>query len=374
MLAPTPPMGWNSWNTFGPDINEEVVRTTADAMVESGLKDAGYEYVCIDDLWEADERVDGKLTWDEEKFPGGMPALADYIHDLGLKFGIYSCSGTHTCAGKPASFGYEEIDAKTFAEWGVDFLKYDHCYFPPGADARAAYARMGQALRMSGRDIIYSLCNWGGNDVWTWGAAVGGHMWRNTGDITDSWERIVHLGFKKQKEMSPWGRPNGWNDPDMLVVGMRNRGNVAADGCTDDEYRSHFALWCMQAAPLMIGCDVREMDDVTKEILLNEDLIAVNQDPMGVSAMYLGRHRRCETWMKPLADGDIAVGFFCLHDDSPQEKVPIAREQIHLHDRTPCRIKDLWTGEDLGVHTRSFNSHGLEPHSCQVVRISPQPE
>jgi alpha-galactosidase len=365
-------MGWNSWNTFGPDINEEVVRTTADSIAASGLKDAGYEYVCIDDLWEADERVDGKLTWDSEKFPSGIPALADHIHSLGLKFGIYSCSGTHTCAGKPASFGYEEIDAQTFANWGVDFLKYDHCYFPPGANARDAYARMGQALRMTGRPIVYSLCNWGGHEVWNWGAQVGGHMWRTTGDIEDSWECVVQLGFRKQKDLYPWGHPNGWNDPDMLIVGMRNRGNVAKEGCTDDEYRSHFGLWCMQAAPLMIGCDVRDMDDVTKDILMNRELIAINQDPLGVQARCLGGHRRCEVWTKPLENGDIVVGFFNLHDKSQQEKVPVAWEQLHLHDRRPCSIKDLWTGEDLGTHTRIYNTGKLAIHECHIIRISPE--
>ncbi len=371
MLAPKPPMGWNSWNTFGADIDEKVIRTTADAIVSSGLKDAGYEYVCIDDLWEADQRVNGRLTWDAAKFPSGIPALADYIHSLGLKFGIYSCAGTHTCAGKPASFGYEEEDAHTFAEWGVDYLKYDFCYFPPGADARAAYGRMGQALRMTGRPIVFSLCNWGLHEVWTWGASVGGHLWRTTGDINDSWSSIVQIGFQKQKDLHPWGRPNGWNDPDMLVVGMRNRGNVAKEGCTDDEYRSHFALWCLQAAPLIIGCDVRAMDEATKAILLNRRLIAVNQDPLGVQARCLGSHRRCEVWAKPLADGDVAVGFFNLHD-KPQSNVPVAWEQLYLHDRRACRVTDLWTGEDLGIHCRIFNSGALAPHASQVVRLTPQ--
>jgi len=369
-IAPTPPMGWNSWNTFGPDIDQNVIRTTAEAMVETGLREAGYNYVCIDDLWEADERVDGRLTWDVDKFPDGIPALADYVHALGLKFGIYSCSGTHTCAGKPASFGYEEVDAQTFADWGVDFLKFDHCYFPPGASGHDAYRRMGQALRMTGRPILYSLCNWGKDDVWTWGASTGGHMWRTTGDINDSWHSILNIGFRKQKDLHPWARPDGWNDPDMLVVGMRNRGNVAKEGCSDDEYRSHFALWCLLASPLMIGCDVRNMDEATCEILLNRELIAVNQDPLGLQATCLGGHRRCDVWSKPLSDGSVAVGFFNLGEGT-NAKVPVAWEQLHIHDRRPCHVRDLWTGEDLGVHTRILNSGVLAPHACQVVRLTP---
>jgi len=229
---------------------------------------------------------------------------------------------------------------------------------------------MGQALRATGRPIIYSLCNWGGHEVWTWGAAVGGHMWRTTGDIEDSWDCVVELGFRKQKDLHPYAHPNGWNDPDMLIVGMRNRGNVAKEGCSDDEYRSHFALWCMQAAPLMVGCDVRHMDETTKAILTNERLIAVNQDPLGVQAKCLGTHWRCEIWAKPLANGDIAVGFFSL-TDKPRSKVPVAWEQLALHDRRECKVTDLWTGEDLGTHSRIFNSGELAEHACQVIRISP---
>lgn len=367
-------MGWNSWNTFGAEINEAVIRETADAFVSEGLKDAGYEYVVIDDLWEADERVDGRLTWDREAFPNGIPALADYVHSKGLKFGIYSCAGSHTCAGKPASYGYEEADAETFAEWGVDFLKYDFCYAPPGVDGPTLYQRMGQALRATGRPILFSICEWGGRRPWAWGAKVGGHMWRTTGDIFDTWESIVHIGFEQQADLHPYAGPGHWNDPDMLVVGMYGKGNVARGGCTDAEYRSHFSLWCLLASPLMIGCDVRDMDAVTRGILLNRELIAVNQDPLGRQGYRVGRvpwgDEIAEVWAKPLEDGSVAVGMFNLSDRDGRQIV-VAWESLGLHDRRPCRVRDLWTHEDLGTFTRSFVAR-VDRHDVKVVKLTPQ--
>ena len=373
MLAATPPMGWNSWNTFGADIDATVVTETADAFVETGLRDAGYEYVVIDDLWEADERAGGKLTWDAAKFPDGIPAVAETVHDRGLKFGIYSCAGSHTCGGKPASFGYEEIDARTFAEWGVDFLKYDFCYRPPGVEAVTLYRRMGQALRATGRPILFSLCEWGGHKPWEWGAGVGGHMWRTTGDINDSWESILQIGFEKQIGLAPYAGPGHWNDPDMLVVGMCGQGNVARGGCTDAEYRSHFALWCLLAAPLMIGCDVRTMSDVTRGILLNRRLIAVNQDPLGRQAWRVGQMRhgkqRGEIWAKPLADGSIAVGLFHL-GERDRQRLTVAWESIGLVSRRPCLVHDLWSGEELGEFRGDFSVR-VDGHDVVAVRIAP---
>ena len=373
MLAPTPPMGWNSWNTFGPKIDEAVVRETADAFVEAGLKDAGYEYVVIDDVWEADERVDGRLTWDAEKFPNGIPALADYVHSKGLKFGIYSCAGSHTCAGKPASYGYEEVDAQTFAEWGVDFLKYDFCYAPAGVHGPTLYKRMGQALRATGRPILFSLCEWGGRKPWEWGASVGGHMWRTTGDIRDSWESILDLGFERQVGLDAFAGPDHWNDPDMLVVGMYDEGNVAHGGCTDAEYRSHFSLWCLLASPLMVGCDVRNMSDTTRSILLNAEAIAVNQDPMGRQAYAVGAVREEKTrpcvWAKPLENGDIAVGLFNLRNN--RRRVVLSWEAIGLHDRRVCTVRDLWAGQDCGAFAGSFTPF-VESHDVALLRLSPQ--
>jgi alpha-galactosidase len=367
-------MGWNSWNTFGPAIDAGVVMETADAFVSEGLLDAGYEYLVIDDLWEADERVDGRLTWDAEKFPDGIPAVADYVHGKGLKFGVYSCAGSHTCAGKPASYGYEEVDAQTFAEWGVDFLKYDFCYAPPGVDGPMLYRRMGQALRATGCPILFSVCEWGRHKPWEWAAGTGGHMWRTTGDIHDAWESILNIGFQRQAGLEAYAGPGRWNDPDMLVVGMYGVGNVARGGCTDAEYRSHFSLWCLLAAPLMIGCDVRDMNQVTREILLNCEVIMVNQDPLGrqgyqVGTVFHGREA-ADVWAKPLGDGSIAVGLFNL-GEREQRRVTVAWESIGLHDRRPCRVRDLWAGEDLGVFRGDFSTL-IGSHDVALVRITPE--
>ncbi len=374
MLAPTPPMGWNSWNTFGKDISQELVMETADAFVTEGLKDAGYQYVVIDDLWEADERVDGRLTWDKERFPDGIKALADHVHSKGLKFGIYSCAGSHTCGGKPASYGHEETDARTFAGWGVDFLKYDFCYVPPGVDGPMLYRRMGQALRQTGRPILFSLCEWGSNKPWKWGASVGGHMWRTTGDIVDSWESIMKIGFEKQAGLDAYAGADRWNDPDMLVVGMYGKGNVARGGCTDAEYRSHFGLWCLLAAPLMIGCDVRSMSRTTREVLLDREAIAVNQDALGrqgrrVGKAFHGKHR-ADVWVKPLEDGSVAVGMFNLGEFDGR-RITVAWESIGLHDRRPCKVRDLWAGEDLGTFTGSFTAR-VDRHDVALVRLTPE--
>lgn len=375
MLAQTPPMGWNSWNTFGRKLDERLVRETADTFVKEGLKDAGYEYIVMDDFWEADARVDGKLTWDKKKFPKGIPALADYVHSKGLKLGIYSCAGSQTCGGKPASYGYEDEDAKTFASWKIDFLKYDNCFIPPGASSQGLYKRMGQALRNSGRDILFSMCEWGQNKSWEWGANVGGHMWRTTGDIFDNWKSIVDIGFTKQATLHPYAGPGHWNDPDMLVVGMYGKGNVAYGGCTDAEYRSHFSLWALLSSPLMIGCDVRHMNKATKEILLNKKVLAVNQDPLGRQAYPLGKAwlndkpLGSDIWVKPLADGSIAVGIFNL-GKRPNQWKNAAWESIGIHDRTPCRVENLWTGEDLGEHSRNF-AVAVESHDVCLIRIRP---
>ncbi len=366
-------MGWNSWNTFGGNIHEDLIRETADAFIREGVKEAGYEYVVIDDVWEADARVDGRLTWDKAKFPHGIPALADYVHSKGLKFGIYSCAGSHTCAGMPASYGYEEVDAQTFAAWGVDFLKYDFCFAPAGVDGPKLYQRMGQALRATGREILFSLCEWGMHKPWEWGAKVGGHMWRSTGDINDSWASIVDIGFHRQAGLEAYAGPGHWNDPDMLVVGMYGKGNVAEGGCTDAEYRSHFSLWCLLASPLMLGCDVRAMNQATRDIVLNRAVIVVNQDPLGRQGYRVGgtgwAGETVEAWAKPLHDGSIAVGLFNLGARN-QRRATVAWEAVGLHDRRPCKVCDLWTGEDLGVFTGDFSTL-IDSHDVALVKLTP---
>jgi len=366
-------MGWNSWNTFGGNIHEDLIRETADAFIREGLKDAGYEYVVIDDIWEADARVDGRLTWDTAKFPHGIPALADYVHSKGLKFGIYSCAGSHTCAGMPASYGYEEVDAQTFAAWGVDFLKYDFCFAPAGVDGPKLYQRMGQALRATGREILFSICEWGSHKPWEWGAKAGGHIWRTTGDINDSWESIVDIGFNRQAGLEAYAGPGHWNDPDMLVVGMYGKGNVAHGGCTNAEYRSHFSLWCLLASPLMLGCDVRAMSQATRDIVLNRAVIAVNQDPFGRQGYRVGKTdwawEIVETWAKPLHDGSIAVGLFNLGERNAR-RATVAWEAVGLHDRRPCQVCNLWTGEDLGVFTGDFSTL-IDSHDVALVKLTP---
>ncbi len=378
MLAATPPMGWNSWNTFGPNIDEALIRETADAFVEHGLKDLGYEYVVIDDHWERMERDEGgRLVPDPQRFPGGMKALADYVHSKGLKFGIYSCAGAFTCGGRPSSYGHEEEDAATFAEWGVDFLKYDFCNKPMGVDGRALYERMGQALRMTGRPIVFSMCEWGMMKPWLWGATrAGAHMWRTTGDINDSWGSVSDIGFERQHDLHPYAGPGHWNDPDMLVVGMHGEGNVAAGGCTVEEYRTHFTLWCILAAPLMLGCDVRAMTETTSEIITNPEVTAVDQDPLGRQGYRLGREggpespfNFAETWIKHLQDGSVAVGLFNRHDRRGKT-MTAAWEALGVHDRRECRVRDLWAREDLGTFTRMISAP-VEPHCCRLLRITP---
>lgn len=377
LIAPTPPMGWNTWNTFGPNIDENLLRESADAFVREGLKESGYQYIVIDDVWEADRQTaDGRLTWDTEKFPSGIPALADYVHSLGLKFGIYSCAGIRTCAGKPASYGYEEVDAQTFAEWGVDFLKYDYCYRPLGVAGVPLYRRMGQALRATGRPILFSACEWGHNNPATWARSAGAHMWRTTGDIVDSWDSMMGI-LRLQDGLEDYAGPNGWNDPDMLVVGMHGRGNVADGGMTDTEYKVHFMLWCILASPLMIGCDIRSMSAETKAILTNPGLISVNQDPLGVQGRSLSKGEvdwdgtAYQIYQKPLADGSIAVGLFNFTGDRKRQLV-VPWDGIALHDRRPCQVTDLWTNQNLGVYDRYFEAP-VEPHDGLMVKLTPLP-
>lgn len=370
-LASTPPMGWNSWNTFGGDISDELVMETVEAILDGGFAEAGYEYVNLDDLWQAPERGnDDRLVPDPHKFPQGMRALADHVHSKGLKFGIYSCVGTHTCAGVPGSFAHEEIDALTFAEWGIDFLKHDYCYLPEGVSGPMLYRRMGQALRMAGRPIVFSACNWGREEPWKWAASAGAHCWRTTGDIVDSWKSIQEIGFK-QAGLESYAGPGRWNDPDMLVVGMYGKGNVsAAETCTDAEYRTHFSLWCLLASPLLMGCDVRNVQPAAREIMLNREVIALNQDPLGRQGFRVGESWLFgEVWAKPLADGSVAVGMFNL-DDKNGHLINVAWEGLGIHDRRPALVRDLWAHEDVGVFKGAY-SQRVDSHDCAILKITP---
>lgn len=372
MLAATPPMGWNSWNTFGPNIDQELILETADALVETGLREAGYRYLVVDDAWMAPARVDGRLTPDPDRFSMGISELANEVHARDLLFGIYSSAGTHTCEGLPGSYGYEHLDAATIAEWGVDFLKYDYCYTAAGSDAVSLYRRMGQALRATGRDIVYSVCEWGFNKPWTWGASVGAHMWRTTVDIFDTWDSVSHLGFDLQADLHPYSGPGHWNDPDMLVVGMGGEGHVGRGGMTDAEYRSHFALWCLLASPLMIGCDVRSMDDHTASLLLDADLIAIDQDPLGRQArpVHKDGHGHGDVWARPLADGSWAVGLFNT-GDRQDALLSVGWEHLGMDLQSPATVRNLTTGESVSGVTRAYAT-SVGHHDVHVITVAPE--
>jgi alpha-galactosidase len=350
-LAKTPPMGWNSWNLFAGRIDDQTVRTMADAMVSSGMKDAGYVYVNIDDTWEGVRDAQGNLQ-SNHKFPD-MKALAEYVHSKGLKLGIYSSPGPRTCAGYPASYAHEAQDAQTFAAWGVDYLKYDWCsasHIYTNDDLQPIYQLMGDALRATGRPIIYSLCEYGTGSVEKWGADVSGNLWRTTGDIRDEWASMMG-NIHRQASTTPYAGPGHWNDPDMLEIG---NGHMTAD-----EYRTHMSLWALAAAPLLAGNDIRTMTDETKSILLNKEVIAVDQDPLGRQASP-ATSGDLETWVKPLADGSVAVGVVNL-GSAPAQAV-VTGKDLPLTGRIHS-ARDLWAHKRVrfihGSYAATVPSHGV---------------
>ncbi len=371
MIVRKPPMGWNSWNTFGTNIDEQLIKETADTMVESGLLDAGYEYLVIDDCWSEKQRDNnGRLVPDKTKFPNGMKAVADYVHSKGLKFGIYSCAGVLTCAGYPGSFDYEFIDAETFAQWGVDYLKYDYCFKPDCHNGPLLYRKMGIALANCGRDICFSACSWGADETNLWIKETGAHLWRSTGDIVDNWQSIYNLAMKQTDYFSTNGQ-GCFNDMDMLVVGMNGRGNVGVAGCTDIEYRTHFALWAFLGSPLMIGCDIRHMSDATKEILLNKEMIAINQDGAYRQPFNCGHHWKIgdvKVWAKYLEGGDIAIGIFNLNDQGADPFISFDSLGIGRASGMALEIRDVLNHKDLGVFKDVFRTEYMDPHDCRVYR------
>lgn len=360
-LVETPPMGWNSWNTFACDIDAELIKETADAMVESGMKEAGYEYVNIDDCWMASERDEnGNLQPDPETFPNGIDAVADYVHKRGLKLGIYSSAGTVTCQGLPASLGYEEQDAKSFAKWGVDYLKYDNCGDHYGLDPQTRYKRMWDALDATDRDIVKSQCSWGSYDEWTWAADLGANLWRTTGDITDSWSSVMEI-LDQQVGLAEYAEPGHWNDPDMLEVGNK--------GLSESESRAHFSLWSLLAAPLLTGNDVREMSDTTREMLTNEEVITVNQDPAGVQGTKRRDDGDKEVWAKPLADDDVAV-VLLNRGESASTTVATAEEVGLGSDQEPGYVmRDLW--EKRETFTSGDITATVPSHDVAMFRVRP---
>jgi alpha-galactosidase len=359
-IAATPPMGWNSWNHFAGRVNDADVRAAADALASSGMRDAGYIYVNIDDTWQGQRNAQGEIQ-SNSKFPD-MKALADYVHSKGLKLGIYSSPGPKTCAGYEGSYGHEEQDAKTYAAWGIDYLKYDLCSFRDIMDKeaagnpqkqfamqKAAYEKMHKALEATGRPIVFSLCQYGWNDVWKWGPEVGGNLWRTTGDISDNYARMSEIGFS-QAGLAKYAGPGHWNDPDMLEVGN--------GGMTEDEYRTHVTLWAILAAPLLAGNDLSKMTPQTLELLTNKEVIAVDQDKMGQEGDRVWAEGPDEIWAKPLSGGAKAVGLF-NRTDTPRT---ISLKLSAVGFGREAKLRDLWTHKDVeakdGVYTVMVPAHG----------------
>jgi alpha-galactosidase len=356
-LAKTPPMGWNSWNKFGCDVSEQLIRETADAMVASGMRDAGYRYVVIDDCWQVSRDGQGWIVPDAKRFPGGMKALADYVHAKGLKFGLYSDAGARTCEGRPGSNGYEAVDAAQYAAWGVDYLKYDWCN-SDGVDPKIAYVTMRDALRATGRPIVFSMCEWGRNKPWEWARGVG-HLWRTTGDIRDTWDSFVRL-LDLQAGLEKYAGPGGWNDPDMLEVGN--------GGMTTAEYRAHFTMWCVLSAPLLSGNDLRSMPPEIAAILTNRDVIALDQDPLGRQGRRIRDDGDTEVWAKWLQGGDIAVAL--LNRSKDAKEIGVAWTELGLAAAAAPRVRDLWTGQDHGAVTSVF-APAVPGHGVVLVRVAP---
>ena len=364
-LALTPPMGWNSWNKFACDVNEQTVRDTADAMVSSGMRDAGYRYVVIDDCWHGPRDANGFITADAKKFPSGIKTLADYVHSQGLKFGIYSDAGRLTCGGRPGSQGHEYQDAITYARWGVDYLKYDWCS-TGDRNAQEAYAVMADALRSSGRDVVFSMCEWGTAKPWLWAKNIG-NLWRTTGDIFDSfskkdpardWAHTLLEIVDLNEPLWPFAGPGHWNDADMLEVGN--------GGMTPAEYRSHFSLWAMMASPLMAGNDIANMDAGTRSILLNKEVIAVDQDPLGVQGHRVWKDGDKEVWVKPLSGGGRALLLFNRGDEPASIRATAG--QIGWPAGARAKIRDLWAHKNVGSWTGAFEAR-VEPHGVAMFRI-----
>lgn len=376
-LALTPPLGWNSWNCWGLSVDDEKVRAAADAFVSSGLADHGWAFINIDDGWEAPERTAKGELLSNEKFPD-MQKLADHVHRHGLKLGIYSSPGPLTCGGYLGSYGYEGQDAKTWAAWGIDYLKYDWCSYGRIArndtlpDLQKPYLLMREKLDAVDRDIIYSLCQYGMGNVWEWGGQVGGNLWRTTGDIVDTWESMAGIGFG-QAELTPYAKPGQWNDPDMLVVGQVGWGpSLRQSRLTPDEQYTHISLWCLLAAPLLIGCDLSQLDDFTLNLLTNDEVLAVNQDPLGLQAMKVSEKEGAQVWVKHLVDGSLAVGLFYTGVNSPVDAfnwdggmpsraVTVSWEELGINGTYIAR--DLWRqvniGQFAGVFTAEVPFHGV---------------
>ncbi|NYF88070.1 glycoside hydrolase family 27 protein [Tunturiibacter empetritectus] len=366
-LAKTPPMGWNSWNKFGcKGLNEKVVRETADTMVSSGMKDAGYQFVILDDCWQTGRDASGNIIADAERFPSGIKALADYVHSKGLKFGIYTDAGAMTCAKRPGSIGHEYQDAKQYANWGVDYLKEDWCSTLPGQNSESSYTVMRNALADSGRPIVFSICEWGSTKPWLWAGPIG-NLWRSTGDIQDCWDCKKDWGgngvtqiIDQMSGLETYAGPGHWNDPDMLEVGN--------GGLTKEESRAHFSMWAMFSAPLLAGNDISNMTPDTKEILLNKEVIAIDQDPLGHQARRVKKTGDLEIWSKQLQDGGRAVAL--LNRSPAAAKIAVAWTDLGYPDSVSASVRNLWTVSDLGKQSGSYSAD-VPSHGVVMLTIKP---
>ncbi|SFI84067.1 alpha-galactosidase [Kaistella treverensis] len=378
-LALTPPMGWNSWNKFACNVDENLIKEIADAMVSTGMRDAGYTYINIDDCWHGDRDANGFIHPDPKRFPSGMKALADYIHSKGLKIGIYSDAGALTCGGRPGSRGFENQDAKTYADWGIDYLKYDWCS-SESLSAEGAYKTMAAALKRAGRPIVLSICEWGDNKPWDWGKNIG-HLWRTTGDIYNCFDCIEDHGtwksfgvlqiLDKQEGLRKFAGPGHWNDPDMMEIG---NGNLTAG-----EERAHFSMWTMLAAPLIAGNDIRNMNAETLQVLTNKKVIAVNQDKLGVQGLKYKDDGDFEIWFKPLENGDWAVAF--LNRNATPKTYNFDWKNNQFTDDEVSKltfnssnqnysIENLWTDKKMGNTNKSFK-FTVPGKDILMLRLSP---
>ena len=369
----TPAMGWNSWNCWGLSVSQEKVMSSAKALMDKGLADYGYSYVNIDDAWEAEKRLpDGRIT-PNSKFPD-MKGLGNWLHERGLKFGIYSSPGPLTCGQYLGSYQHEQQDAETYNSWGIDFLKYDWCYYSEVFDTLkdqtvASYVRpyllMEKHLRAQPRDIWYSLCQYGMGDVWKWGYAIDANSWRTTGDITDSWRSLCEIGFEAEAELYPYAQPGHWNDPDMLIVGKVGwSADLRESRLTPDEQYTHISLWTLLAANMLIGCDLSQIDDFTFGLLCNHEVNAVNQDPLGQQAKRVVMDGDIQIWKRPLVDGSYAVGIFNLSEQ--EQVVDFSRYYKECGISTPKTIRDLWRQKDLDTHNVTYR---IAPHGVRYIKI-----
>jgi alpha-galactosidase len=370
VYAPTPPMGWNSWNKFQCNVDEKLIRQTADALVSSGMKDAGYQYLVIDDCWQTSRDKQGNIIADPQHFPSGIKALADYVHSKGLKFGIYSDTGTKTCAGRPGSRGHEYQDALQYAAWGVDYLKYDWCNTGT-QNGPASYKAMREALDAAGRPIVFSLCEWGTNKPWLWAKDIG-NLWRTTGDIQDRWQGhekwpdgsccsngVLDI-LDQQVGLESFAGPGHWNDPDMLEVGN--------GGMTDVEYRSHFSLWAILAAPLIAGNDITNMRAEIRDILLNKEVIAIDQDALGQEGHRAAKKGDLEVWSKTLADGSRAA--VLLNRGATEQEITARWNDLGYPVHLSAAVRDLWAGKDLGSFKGQFSAR-VPSHGVMMIKVQP---